>query len=314
MIKQTLKKLFPKLYEWYLHMQRRKVIAVIRKRKKLDKSAYEQEISKQYEQRIGHKLNWGCLETYTEKMQWAKLYDKDPRKSILTDKYAVRSWVAEKIGEEYLIKLLGVWDSFDEIDFAKLPDKFVLKTNHGSGTNVIVKDKKTLDFRETKRKFKDWFDTDFGYKSLELHYSNIKPKIIAEEYVETEMGELQDYKFLCFDGKPCFCWVDIGRYSNHTRNVYNMEWELQPWNQETYAHYEKPIDKPKNFEKMIEVVEILASNFAHVRVDLYNVNGKIYFGEMTFTNGGGFDRILPVEYDKMLGNLWTLPKSAEKFL
>ena len=114
------------------------------------------------------------------------------------------------------------------------------------------------------------------------------------------MGELQDYKFLCFDGKPCFCWVDIGRYSNHTRNVYNMEWELQPWNQGTYAHYEKPIDKPKNFEKMIEVVEILASNFAHVRVDLYNVNGKIYFGEMTFTNGGGFDRILPVEYYIMI--------------
>lgn len=310
MIRRTMKRKFPKMYEWYIHMQQRRTIANIRKRKKLDKSAYESEISKQYKQRIGHELDWKCLETYTEKMQWAKLYDNDPRKSVLTDKYAVRNWVTEKIGEEYLIKLLGVWDSFDEIDFTELPDKFVLKTNHGSGTNVIVKDKKTLNLKATKRKFKDWFDTDFGYKSLELHYSDIKPKIIAEEYIETDLGELQDYKFLCFDGKPYYCWVDMGRYSNHTRNVYNMAWEIQPWNQETYAHYEKPIEEPQNFEKMVEIVETLAQDFAHVRVDLYNVGGKIYFGEMTFTNGGGFDRIFPVEYDKMLGDLWTLPKST----
>ena len=186
----------------------------------------------------------------------------------------------------------------------------MLKTNHGSGTNVIVKDKQTLNMRITKQKFKDWLDTDYGYKSLELHYSGITPKIIAEEYVESEAGELQDYKFLCFNGQPYYCWVDMGRYSNHTRNVYNLDWELQPWNQEAYAHYEKPIDKPQNFEKMVEIVKILAKDFAHVRVDLYNVNGRIYFGEMTFTNGGGFDRILPAEYDKVLGDLWTLPEST----
>ena len=155
--------------------------------------------------------------------------------------------------------------------------------------------------------FKDWLSTDFGYKSLELHYSGIAPKIIAEEYIETEYGELQDYKFLCFGGKPYFCWVDMGRYSNHTRNVYDLNWELQPWNQEAYAHYEKPIPRPENFEKMIEIATILSQGFSHVRVDLYNVNGKIYFGEMTFTNGGGFDRILPTEYDRKLGDLWQLP-------
>ena len=309
MIKQTLKKNFPGLYEWYLHRQRRKWISCIKRRKKLDKSEYEAEISVQYKQRIGRDLDWKHLETYTEKMQWAKLYDADPRKSDLTDKYKVREWVAGTIGEEYLIGLLGVWDRFDEIDFSKLPDRFVLKTNHGSGTNLIVKDKSVLNMKHAKLKFKDWLDTDFGYKSLELHYSAIAPKIIAEEYVETELGELQDYKFLCFDGQPRYCWVDMGRYSNHTRNVYDLNWELQPWNQETYAHYEKPIEKPKNFEKMVEIVKLLAKDFPHVRVDLYNVDGKIYFGEMTFTNGGGFDRILPVEYDKMLGDLWTLPES-----
>lgn len=308
MFRSNLKKLFPDLYEWYLHMQQRRCISYVNRRKRMSKDQYEAELSKQYKQRIGHELNWDSIDSYTEKMQWSKLYDVDPRKSELTDKYKVRKWVADKIGEEYLIGLLGVWDSFDEIDFSKLPERFVLKTNHGSGTNVIVRDKHTLNLKNTRRKFKDWLDTDFGYKSLELHYSAISPKIIAEEYIETEIGELQDYKFLCFDGQPYFCWVDMGRYSHHTRNVYNLDWELQPWNQETYAHYEKPIEKPKNFDKMVELVKTLAQGFAHVRVDLYNVDGKIYFGEMTFTNGGGFDRILPMEYDKMLGDLWNLPR------
>ena len=306
MLKKLIKKV-PILYEFGLHLRRRKIISIIKKRKKLDKSAYANEVAKQYEKRIGHALNWNSLETYTEKMQWAKLYDNDPRKSVLTDKYAVRSWVQKKIGESYLIKLIGVWDDFNEIDFSNLPDRFVLKTNHGSGTNVIVRDKKKLNLKYTNCKFKDWLATDFGYKSFELHYSNIKPKIIAEEYVETEYGELTDYKFLCFDGKPYFCWVDMGRFSNHTRNVYNMEWELQPWNQETYKHYDGTIEKPKNFEKMVEIAEVLSKDFFHVRVDLYNVNGRIYFGEMTFANGGGFDRIFPAEYDKMLGDLWKLP-------
>ncbi len=309
MLRSKLKKQFPGLYEWYLHMQQRRCIANVNRRKRLRQDRYEAEISKQYKQRIGHEMNWNALDSYTEKMQWAKLYDKDPRKSELSDKYRVREWVADKIGEEYLIGLLGVWDSFEEIDFSKLPDRFVLKTNHGSSTNVIVQDKHTLDLKNTKRKFKDWLDTDFGYKSMELHYSDIAPRIIAEEYIETASGELQDYKFLCFDGEPHFCWVDMGRYSNHTRNVYNLDWELQPWNQEAYAHYGEPIEKPKNFDRMVEIVKVLAEGFAHVRVDLYNVDGKIYFGEMTFTNGGGFDRILPMEYDKMLGDLWNLPRS-----
>lgn len=306
MIKSKLKKLLPFWYEIYLHMQRRLCILKIKKRKKLSSDEYKNEISKQYKQRIGRDIDWSNIETYTEKMQWSKLYDSGALKSDLTDKYKVRKWVADKIGEEYLIGLLGVWDSFDDIDFSTLPDKFVLKTNHGSGTNEIVRDKNKLDIKNTRRKFKDWLDTDFGYKSLELHYSAIVPKIIAEEYIESELGELQDYKFLCFDGEPHYCWVDMGRYTKHTRNVYDLNWELQPWNQETYSHYEKPIEKPENFEKMIELVRVLSQGFSHVRVDLYNVNGKIYFGEMTFTNGGGFDRIFPAEYDKKLGDLWQI--------
>ncbi len=240
-------------------------------------------------------------------MQWSKFYDTTPIKTTLSDKYLVREWVAEKIGAEYLIPLLGVWDRFSEIDFDALPDRFVLKTNHGSGSVIIVKDKSRFDKADAGRCFDDWINIDYGYATgYELQYSGIKRKIIAEKYVETELGELQDYKFLCFDGKPYFCWVDLGRFGKHTRNVYDLDWKLQLWNQYTYGNSAAPIPKPKNSEKMIEIATVLCQGFSHVRVDLYNIEGKIYFGEMTFTNGCGFDRIIPDKYDFMLGELWKI--------
>lgn len=260
-----------------------------------------------YKRAIGRKLDWNNLNAYTEKMQWAKFYDTTPIKTTLSDKYLVREWVAEKIGAEYLIPLLGVWDRFSEIDFDALPDRFVLKTNHGSGSVIIVKDKSRFDKVDAGKRFDDWINVDYAYATgYELQYSGIKRKIIAEKYVETELGELQDYKFLCFDGKPYFCWVDLGRFGKHTRNVYDLDWKLQPWNQYTYGNSATPIPKPKNFEKMIEIATVLCQGFSHVRVDLYNIEGKIYFGEMTFTNGCGFDRIIPDKYDFMLGELWKI--------
>ena len=148
---------------------------------------------------------------------------------------------------------------------------------------------------------------DFAYTNLfEMHYSQIDRKIIVEQYIESEKGELQDYKFLCFGGAPKFCWVDLGRYTKHTRTVFDMNWQKQPWTQSKTTVDNIP--KPKNFEKMIEIAAKLSEGFAQVRVDLYNVDGKIYFGEMTFTNGSGFDRIIPAEYDKALGDLWILPQ------
>ncbi|MDD3205666.1 MAG: ATP-grasp fold amidoligase family protein [Lachnospiraceae bacterium] len=301
------KKKMPRLYDYYSHLQRVRTIKNIQKVKKLTFEQQLSEVGRLYKERIGHDLDWNNLKTYTEKMQWEKIYDKNPMKSVLADKYAVRSWVEKKIGNEYLIPVIGVWDQFDDIPFDELPNQFVIKTNHGTGTNVIVKDKSCFNRKRAKRMFDDWVKMDFGYTTgFELHYSDIKPKIVIEKYLETEYGELQDYKFICFDGKPYFCWVDMGRYSNHTRNVYDLDWKLQPWKQERYALYDKPIPKPKNFEKMIKLAENLADGFSHVRVDLYNVNGTIYFGEMTFTNGSGLDRIIPEEYDFILGNLWNI--------
>ena len=302
-----LKMRFPALYEEYLHLQRLKQIRDTEKMKKLPLQEQKAMILKMYEEKIGRSFDWSNLHTYTEKMQWEKIENKDPRKSILADKHAVREWVSKKIGNEYLIPEFGVWDSFDDIDFKFLPNQFVLKTNHGTGTNYIVKDSKTFNKRDARRKFNDWMRMDFGYfNGFETHYSKIKPQIIAEKYLETELGELQDYKFLCFGGTPYFCWVDMGRYSTHTRNVYDLEWNLQPWNQATYGICKNPIPQPPNFEKMVKLATVLCQGFAQVRVDLYNIDGTIYFGEMTFTNGRGFDRIIPEEYDLMLGDLWEI--------
>lgn len=305
-----LKKKLPGMYDYYLHSQRQRKIREIQKVKEMPFETQVNILENLYKDKIGHTLDWNNLSTYTEKMQWEKIFNKDSQKSVLSDKYAVREWVADKIGYEYLIPMLGFWGDFDDIDFSTLPDQFVLKTNHGSGTNFIVRDKSKMDLKKARIIFNDWLSTDYGYNTgFELHYSDICPKIIAEKYMEADDGELQDYKFLCFDGQPYYCWVDKGRYSKHTRNVYNLKWELQPWNQEEYETYETPIPCPNNFGKMIELVTVLCKGFSHVRVDLYNIDGKIYFGEMTFTNGSGLDRIIPEEYDKMLGDLWNLDMS-----
>lgn len=304
----VLKKKFPGLYDYYQHMKRMKVLANAKRLESLPEEKYNDLIEKEYLKVFGNILDWNNLRTYTEKMQWEKIYDKNPIKTTLTDKYAVREWVEGKIGKDYLIPLIGVWDSFDNIDFDLLPKQFVLKTNHGTGTNLIVKDKYKINMRRAKRMFDDWMKTDYAFtNSLQLHYRDIKRKIIAEKYLETNLGELQDYKFLCFDGKPCFCWVDLGRYSKHTRTVFDMNWKLQPWTQASYGIANYDIPMPKNFDMMIDIANILSKGFSHVRVDLYNIDGKIYFGEMTFTNGSGLDPIIPKEYDKVLGDYWKLP-------
>lgn len=305
---EEVKKAFPGVYDEYQHIQRRLLIHKIKRIASIPQDKYPQIIEKAYEKSIGRKLDWNNLKSYTEKMQWEKIYDKNPLKSVLADKYRVRNWVANIIGSEYLIPLLGCWNSFSDIDFSDLPEQFVLKTNHGTGTNLIVKDKGKLNIKKAKILFDDWMDMDFAYtNNFQLHYADIPKKIIAEKYLETELGELQDYKFLCFDGKPEFCWVDLGRFSKHTRTVFDTNWVLQPWTQASYGISKEPIPKPKNFEQMLEIAKSLSQGFSHVRVDLYNVDGDIYFGEMTFTNGSGLDPIVPDKYDFILGDFWKLP-------
>ena len=277
--------------------------------KKINKKYYPVILKRMYKKRTGKKLNLENPVTFNEKIQWSKLYDVTPLKTQLADKYLVREWVKEKIGEEYLIPLLGVWDKFDDIDFDKLPDQFVLKANHGSGWNIIVTDKKQFNRVEAKKKFDRWLNTNFAYLTLEMQYEDIKPKIIAEKYIVNENNDLPDYKFFCFDGKVFCLYTRINYTFDHSKGqlgFFDRDYKLMPYHRGEYAPIKEQLPKPKNFEKMVELAEILSKGFKHVRVDFYNLNGKIFFGEMTFTTASGFAVFVPEEFDLLLGKQWNL--------
>ncbi|WP_270180288.1 ATP-grasp fold amidoligase family protein [Alkalihalobacillus sp. CinArs1] len=292
------------MYRTYLRIKFFKTIKKCKKRKKMNIDEIKSIIEKEYYDRIHEPIDWTNPKKYTEKIQWRKLFLDDKRITEYSDKVLVRDYVKKIIGNDFLIPVIGVWNSFDEIDIESLPNSFVLKTNHGSGTNIIVKDKSHFDRKTAKILMDGWMKTDFGYShGFELHYSAITRKIYAEELINNIGDDLEDYKFLCFNGKAYFCWVDVDRNGHHRRNVYDLEWNLQPWGQ-AKENAIKDIPKPQNFDLMVDLAEKLASDFSHVRVDFYNVEGKIYFGEMTFTNGSGYDLITPRKYDGELGRLW----------
>ena len=290
-----LKKIYRKVYLYFFH-----------KRSISELMDYDAQL---YKEKTGNLLEWKNLRRYTEKIQWAKFFDDDERKVICSDKYKVREWVADRIGAQYLIPLLGKWENSSDICFDELPNSFVLKTNCGSGDVFIVRNKASLSKKQQriiKAKLDYYMTFDFGCAQCERHYSKIPPCIIAEKYIDYPDSDLPDYKFLCFNGEVKYCWVDMGRYHNHKRNVYDMNWKLQEWNQKDYGNYEEQISKPENFDIMVNIAKELCRDFGHVRVDLYNVNGRIYFGEMTFTNGSGFEKINPDSADIMLGDMWNI--------
>ena len=268
---------------------------------------FSQKLKKWYKKNLGEELNIENPTKFNEKIQWLKLYDSTEEKARLADKLACRKWVSEKIGAQYLIPLMGGYRSFDEINFDMLPDSFVLKTNHGSSTNIIVKDKKSLNYKEAKMKMNRWLSSNYGFnQGFELHYGMIPPRIICEKY----MGEnLNDYKFFCFDGKPEFVWVDVGRYSNHCRNTYDLEWNELPFIIDRFKRV--AVEKPKNLELMIELATRLSKEFAFVRVDFYEIDGKVYFGEMTFTSSSGRDKFYPAKYDLICGEKIKLPSKKK---
>ncbi len=258
-------------------------------------------------------LNLYNPQTFNEKIQWLKLYDATPIKTKLADKYLVRDWVKEKIGEEYLIPLLGVYDSFEEIDFKKLPKQFVIKCNHGCGYNIIVKDKSLLDLKEVKEKLDKWMNENFALKlGYELQYRDIEPKIIIEKFIENEgTNDLYDYKFWCFNGKVKY----IQFLSERNLDGLKMAFYDKKWNKQSFV-YDHPLDKktiekPDNLEQMINLAENLAKDFNYVRVDFYRLNnGQIYFGEMTFTSASGTCRWNDEKINAYFGALIKLPKYA----
>lgn len=262
---------------------------------------------------MGYSLDLKNPKTFSEKIQWLKLYNRRPEYTTMVDKYAVKDYVTEKIGADYVIPTLGVWNTPEEIEWDKLPDRFVLKTTHGGGSGgvVICRDKAKLDKQKVTEKLRASLRQDIAYYSCEWPYKNVPRRIIAEEYLDPSpnLKDLYDYKFFCFDGEVKFFKIDFDRQTNHHANYYDRNGVLLPFGEALFPP--KPqviIKKPENFDKMISIAELLSAGIPLLRVDLYNVNGKIYFGELTFFPASGMENYEPMAWDMRIGDMLELPK------
>ena len=270
-------------------------------------------LKKEFKVRMGNELNLNNPQTFNEKIQWLKLYDRHPEYTMMVDKYAAKQYVASKIGDDYIIPTLGVWTKFDDIDFDKLPNQFVLKCTHDSGGLVICKDKSTLDITAAKRKIEHCLKRKYYYIHREWPYKNVKPRIIAEKFMVDESGELRDYKFYCFNGEPKVFLVASERFSGHRTyfDYFDMEGNHLPFTQGGMNNPVTP-ELPSTFEEMKQVAMKLSHGLPHVRIDLYSVDGKVFFGEFTFFDSSGFEKFTPREWDNVFGNWLNLPTTSKE--
>ncbi len=268
-------------------------------------------LRKLFESRLGEKLHLEDPITFNEKLQWLKLYDRNPEYTTMVDKYAAKKWVADRIGEEYIIPTLGVWKHFDDIDFDTLPNQFVLKCTHDSGGLVIVKDKSKLDKRSAKKKLEKSLKRNFYWVGREWPYKNVPPRIIAEKYMTDESGiELKDYKIFNFNGEPKLIQVDYDRFVEHKRNLYTTDWQYieAAINYPTDPNHQ--INRPKQLEKMLDLARKLSDGIPHVRTDFYCIDDRIYFGELTFYHASGFAWFKPESFNQEMGEWLKLPRGG----
>ncbi len=267
----------------------------------------ENYIKRQYKSRTGRPLNIESPELYNEKVQYAKLYYHDNKLKKLVDKYEVRDYVKEVIGEKYLTNVYGIYNSVSEIDFKKLPDKFVAKLTNGSGYNYVCEEKNEKTIKKIKNRFKKWIKVDFYMLGREWAYKEVKNRIVFEEYLECkDKYGLNDYKIFCFDGVPRLIQVDYSRFTDHKRNLYTPEWEFIDEKVAYENDKNADIPKPENLEEMLECASKLSKGFPHVRVDFYIVEDRLVFGEMTFYHGAGYLHFENEEFEKALGKYWRI--------
>ena len=266
-----------------------------------------------YRIRMKKKLNLDNPTTFNEKLQWLKIHDRKPEYTMMVDKYEVKKLVAEKIGEEYVIPTIGVWDNFEDIDFDTLPEQFVLKCTHDSGGLIICRDKSKLDIKAAKKKINRCLKHNFYYTNREWPYKDVKPRIIAEKYMVDESGyELKDYKIFSFDGfaKAMFIASDRSNPNEETKfDFYDMNFKHLPFTN-GHPNSTHKIRCPTSFEQMKKFAEVLSKGIPQVRVDFYDINGQIYFGEMTFSHWSGMTPFDPDEWDKKFGEWIKLPDSV----
>lgn len=267
-------------------------------------------IKKRFKSRLGRDVELKNPIKYNDKLQWLKLYWRDPLATVCADKFEVRKFVKDNIGDEYLNDIYGIYESVDEINIENLPKSFVLKGTHGSGYNIVCKDKTKMNWDIEYKKMRNWLKTNYYFQNREWVYKNIKPRIVCEKYIEQDDGaELRDYRFFCFYGEPKFITVDfnITNKKKTRRNLYDLNWKLM--NEEISYPKELTIkvSKPKRLEEMLNLSRKLSSNFPHARVDFYYIKDKILFGEITFFHQSGMGIIKPLEFEEEMGSWLMLP-------
>lgn len=270
-------------------------------------------LEKIFAYKTGYQLNIRNPQTFNEKLQWLKIYNRKPKYTQLVDKYEVKKYVGKKIGENYVIPTLGLWKDFDEIEFDKLPERFVLKCTHDSGSVVIVDKKGEMDLQQMRKKLSTALGTNYFWSQREWPYKNVPRRIMAEVYMsDSVQGGINDYKFLCFDGVVRMIFTCTERYSKEGLKVTFFDTD---WNQMSFErHYpssKKIIEKPKSLACMIELAEQMSRGIPFVRIDFYEIESKVYFGEITFFPGGGMEAFKPREWDSILGGWISLPKETK---
>lgn len=282
-------------------------------RKNLKQYSDKEQILRWYQMKSGGETpDLENPKTFSEKQQWYKLNEKNPLMEKCADKVDVREYVTECGYGHLLNDIYGVYDSVKELPIKDLPKKCVIKGAHGSGFNLIVRDKSKVKWCVWKKIMKSWLKQDIYWSGREWVYKNLKKRLVVEKYLEDKSGGLLDYKFFCFNGKPRFMQLEVGRYTaNNTRNFYDMDWNLMPFGKELEHNPNIEVEKPEGFEEMKEIAEKLSKPFTFVRVDLYQVGGKIYFGELTFFPAGGAPDFKPIEYNKIVGDMWDIGKKDD---
>ena len=265
-----------------------------------------------YRLKFGKKLDLDNPKTFNEKIQWLKLNDRKDIYTTMVDKYEAKKYVANLIGEKYIIPTLGVWNKFDDIDFDKLPNQFVLKCTHDSGGLVICKDKSKLDIESAKRKINKCLKRNYYIHGREWPYKNVKPRIIAEKYINNESDinrDLPDYKLMCFNGRVRCTFVCTDRFAKNGLEItiFDENWNELPFRR-SCPKSDRPIHKPYNYDKMVEFSELLSKDLKFIRVDFYEVNNDLYFGELTFYPGNGLVKFVPDSADEVLGSWLDLKK------
>jgi hypothetical protein len=270
---------------------------------------YERQIARSFERRVGYRPKLENPQTFNEKIQWLKLHGGLERYAPYVDKYEVRAFIAERAGPDCLIPLLGIYDTTRAVDWATLPESFVIKATHGSKWNIIVKSKREADWTALQKTVKRWLRTNYYHVRGEPNYRPLKGRFMIEEYLEDPTGDLKDYKFFCFNGEPMFVQVDGTRHTDHRRDVYDLDWNRLP----VRLHCEnlkQAAEKPARLPEMVAISRRIAADFPFVRVDLYHSREQIYFGELTFTPNNGMRRFVPLEYDYRFGALLDLRRYA----